>query len=60
MSWRLITLQYCSGFCHALTLNEAFDTVAMSTDGFGFPFPCTVISINVIKLFKYCVGKQNF
>ena len=32
ISWRLITLQYCSGFCHTLTCKTEKETQMYRTD----------------------------
>ena len=39
ISWRLITLQYCSGFCHTLTWISHGFTPWIYSHGFPIPIP---------------------
>ena len=42
-NWRLITLQYCSGFCHTLTW--------ISRDGKDDPIGETIVFLTITKIF---------
>ena len=49
ISWRLITLQYCSGFCH--TWDKVSNKFLISLSIFQPPFSAVVGSLSCVRLF---------
>ena len=51
ISWRLITLQYCSGFCHALTwISHGFTCAPHPEPPSRLPLPCFASSLYTLSV----------
>ena len=54
ISWRLITLQYCSGFCHTLTwISHGFTSIPHPDPPCHFPQVSWICRCSVIRFGKY-------
>ena len=54
ISWRLITLQYCSGFCHTLTwISHGFTSIPHPDPPSHFPQVSCICRCSVIRFGKY-------